>query len=77
MQWNELDYEMQMKVIERISSLLNKEKNKEVREALIAAIHELEIWSNSPCTELEENRYPMEEEGIFVATAKDPYDKPN
>lgn len=58
MQWNELEYSFQMKVIDRIASLLKEED--EMSYGIIAAIHELEIWSNSPCSILEDEQFVVE-----------------
>ena len=68
MQWNEIDYDLQMKIVERITDLLDKEKAPMMREGIIAAIHELEIWSNSPCLTVE---YDFDDETPFVAQATD------
>lgn len=51
MQWNELDWATQMKVIDRIATLLREDD--EMKAGVIAAIHELEVWSNSPCLVIE------------------------
>jgi len=58
MQWNELEYSFQMKIIDRIASLLKEED--EMNCGIIAAIHELEIWSNSPCSILEDEQFVVE-----------------
>ena len=68
MQWNEIDYDNQMKVVDRIADLLDKEKAPMMRAGIIAAIHELEIWSNSPCLTVE---YYFDDETPFVAEAVD------
>lgn len=47
--WNQLPYELQQKVIDRIVTLLEDEENDLMQDGLIAAVHELEVWSNSPC----------------------------
>jgi len=49
MRWNHLDYSLQQKVIDRIVTLLETEENETMQDGLIAAVHELEIWSNTPC----------------------------
>jgi hypothetical protein len=48
MLWNELDYETQMKIIDRMISLLQDEDNDLMQDGIMAAVHELETWSNSP-----------------------------
>jgi hypothetical protein len=68
MQWNELEYSFQMKIIDRIASLLKEDD--EMKDGIIAAIHELEIWSNSPCLPLEDERANIEEEP-FISSAVD------
>lgn len=47
--WNELEYDLQRKVIDRIVDLLKDEESGEMQDGIIAAVHELEIWSNTPC----------------------------
>jgi len=47
--WNELEYSLQQKVIDRIVDLLKDEESGEMQDGIIAAVHELEIWSNTPC----------------------------
>jgi hypothetical protein len=46
--WNELDYVTQMRVVDRIVDLLKDENDDLMQDGIIAAVHELEIWSNSP-----------------------------
>lgn len=48
MQWNQLEYSFQQKIIDKIVSLLEGENNEEIQDGIIAALHELELWSNSP-----------------------------
>ena len=55
MQWNDLSYEVQMKVLDRIGDLIFEEKNEEMQFAIAAAIVELEVWSNTPCKVIEED----------------------
>lgn len=70
MQWNELSYEMQMKVLDRIGDLMLEEDDDEpLQFALAAAIMELEVWSNSPCQVVEEKE---ELTWPYVAQAADP-----
>ncbi len=66
MQWNELDYELQRKVIDRIVDLLKDEEDSSMQDGIMAAVHELEIWSNTPCTVLED--------GVAHAYFEDPDD---
>ena len=54
MQWNELDYDLQQKVIDRVVDLLQDEEDGTMVDGIMAAVHELEIWSNTPCTVTEE-----------------------
>jgi hypothetical protein len=49
MLWNHLDYSTQVKVIDRIVDLLKDEENDLMQDGIIAAVHELEVWSNTPC----------------------------
>jgi len=67
MLWNELSYEMQMRVLDRISDLISGEKDEELQFAIAAAVVELEVWSNTPCTIVEEESY--------VAQAQDAYEE--
>lgn len=57
MLWNELNYELQQKVIDRIVDLLKDEENDAMQDGIIAAVHELEVWSNSPCTIIGEHGF--------------------
>ena len=66
--WNELPYELQQKVINRIVTLLETESNTDMQDGLIAAVHELEVWSNTPCQIQDED-----ENGMFIAYAADPF----
>lgn len=66
MLWNELDYEVQSRVINRIVDLLRDEEDDSVVDGIMSAVHELEVWSNSPCI-------VMDEERNFVAEAVDPF----
>lgn len=60
--WNHLDYNLQSKVIDRIVDLLKDEEDDAMQDGIIAAVHELEVWSNSPCVVMEE-KDPFCEEG--------------
>jgi hypothetical protein len=51
--WNNLSYSLQCKVIDRIVDLLKDEENDHMIDGIMAAVHELEVWSNSPCTVIE------------------------
>jgi hypothetical protein len=62
MQWNELDYSLQQKVIDRIVDILKDENDSLMQDGIMAAVHELEIWSNTPCTIDEE---PMVAKAYF------------
>lgn len=53
--WNQLPYELQQKVIDRIVTLLEDEEDDVMQDGLIAAVHELEVWSNSPCQIIDES----------------------
>jgi hypothetical protein len=56
MQWNDLDYEVQRKVYDRLEKTLLEEPDEEMQNAIVAAIEELEHWDNSPCpVQIEEN----------------------
>ena len=51
MLWNELSYEEQTKVLDRISTLVEQESSYNTKKGLVAALNELDLWSNSPCPE--------------------------
>jgi len=55
MLWNHLEYSTQSKVIDRIVDLLKDEEDDLMQDGIIAAVHELEVWSNSPCQVMEGN----------------------
>ena len=63
MLWNELNYGLQQKVIDRIVDLLKDEENDAMQDGIIAAVHELEVWSNTPCQIIGE--YGFEEKDPF------------
>lgn len=48
MLWNQLSYDEQLEVLDLIQGLLMRQRDKQVRLALSAALNELEVWSNSP-----------------------------
>lgn len=70
--WNELDYDLQQKVIDRITDLLKDEEEDEMQDGIIAAVHELEIWSNTPCQIIGEDGVL---EFIAIAVEQDPFSK--
>lgn len=49
--WNKLSHDLQQKVIDRIVTLLETEEDSAMQDGLIAAVHELEVKSNTPCCE--------------------------
>jgi hypothetical protein len=61
--WNQLNYGLQQKVIDRIVTLLEIEEDSDMQDGLIAAIHELEVWSNSPCQVFDTEADPFCESG--------------
>lgn len=65
MLWNELDYNLQVKVIDRIVDLLRDEDDDAMQDGIIAAVHELEVWSNTPCQIVDTDGY--------IAVAQDPF----
>jgi hypothetical protein len=50
-----------MKVVDRIVDLLKDEEDGTMQDGIIAAVHELEVWSNSPCQIIEAD--PFSEKG--------------
>lgn len=56
--WNQLPYELQQKVINRIVTLLETESDDAMQDGIIAAVHELEVWSNTPCEIIGEYGFP-------------------
>ena len=48
--WNHLDYPTQVRAIDLISKLIEEQMDGAMRTAIAAAVAELEIWSNTPCT---------------------------
>lgn len=67
MLWNQLDYGVQAKVIDRIVDLLKEEDNGLMQDGIIAAVHELELWSNKNLEELHNTV------SDYVAEAADPF----
>lgn len=49
MQWNDLDFEMQRQVLDKIGNLMLEEVDEHLQFAIAAGIVELELWSNTPC----------------------------
>ncbi len=47
MYWNQLPYSLQKRVISSIRNTIGKEKDRQLQDAIVSAIYELEIWSNS------------------------------
>lgn len=52
MLWNQLDYSLQARVVDRIVDLLKDEDNGLMQDGIMAAVHELELWSNKNLDEL-------------------------
>jgi len=67
MLWNHLKYNLQQKVIDRIVDLLKDEEDDAMVDGIIAAVHELEVWSNSPCTVIDEQG------NTVLAVEEDPF----
>ena len=51
MLWNEISYEDQTIILDKICELAKQELNYTIRKGLVAAINELDAWSNNPCPE--------------------------
>lgn len=51
MQFTELSYEMQLKVLDRIGDAMLKEQDEFLQFAMASAIVELEMWCNAPIVE--------------------------
>ena len=66
--WNEFDYTTQSEVMDFIDNFKKKAPS-HLKEAVTAAIMELEVWANTPCQEIE-----VDEEGRVIARAQDPYE---
>ena len=69
MQWNELSWETQMKVLDKIEEILLKETDVPMQDAIVAAISELEVWSNSPCKISED----FEGSVLYLTEEPDPF----
>lgn len=48
MAWSELPYESQYQVMKLLSDLADLEDDQDMKDALVAAKGELDIWSNVP-----------------------------
>jgi hypothetical protein len=55
MLWNDLNYDLQLKVYACIEEALLKQKDESIQDAIILALKELEVWDNSPCPIIEEH----------------------
>jgi hypothetical protein len=51
MQWNDLDHDTQLLVMDRFGDMMLSEKNEGLQFAMAAALVELEMWSNTPIVE--------------------------
>lgn len=69
MLWNELEYSLQSKVVDRIVDLLKEEGDDSVVDGIMAAVHELELWSNQNIDELHERSNDY----IALAVEQDPF----
>lgn len=58
--WNQLDYATQLRIVNKIFQLALIEDDDCIKDGLIAAINELEIWSNSP----------IEDDELYVVQAQ-------
>lgn len=63
MQWNDLSWEMQRHVLNKLEEKLLEETDIPTQDAMVAAIQELELWSNTPC--------PVVDDEQMVAQAVD------
>lgn len=64
MQWNNLDYEVQVKIMSLIEDLLLEQTDIEIQDGMVAALKELEMWSNTPCPTTEDWPYPYVADAI-------------
>ncbi len=67
--WNEFDYTEQMDVLDFIDQF-KKKAPAHLREAIAAAVTELNMWANTPCLVIE-----LDEDGREIARAQDPYEE--
>lgn len=71
MQWNNFDYQTQKKILDMLEDLLLKQTDIDIQEAMVAAILELEAWSNRPCPVQD-----ADERGSFISQAYFPDEEP-
>lgn len=69
MLWNNLDYNLQAAVIDRIVDLLKTEEDDAMQDGIMAAVHELELWSNKSLEEL----HAKAESYVAIAAEQDPF----
>lgn len=69
MQWNDLTWEEQKQILDKIEDLLLQQTDEKVQDAMVAAISELEIWSNRECKILQEFEGFLDDE--YIAEASD------
>lgn len=69
MLWNQLDYGVQAMIIDRIVDLLKNEDNDLMQDGIMAAVHELELWSNKNLEEL----HNKANDYVAVAVEQDPF----
>lgn len=53
MLWTKLSIELQYKIMNRIADLIKEENDDQMIDGIIAAVHELNCWSNRPCEDIE------------------------
>lgn len=70
MNWNSFDYATQKKILDMLEDLLLRQTDIEIQEAMVAAILELEAWSNRPCPIIDEH-------GTYMPEAFDPFPQEN
>lgn len=70
MLWNELDYSIQAMVIDKIVNLLKEEDDDLMQDGIMAAVHELELWSNK---NLEELQKELPNDYVAFAAEQDPF----
>ena len=69
--WCELDYRLQQRVMRAMHKLIAEEEDTDIQDGIVAAIVELEMWSNDP-----ERPLSIVDEDEIVAQATDPSDDP-
>lgn len=62
--WNNVDYKTQRRILGMLEDLLLKQTDFEIQDAMVAAIVELETWSNRPCAVQD-----VDEQGPYIAHA--------